>query len=332
MSLEVPLQVLLKDKAAFGDRRPSFFALSLRSFVSLEHGPYDIAFIGHMCFDEVIPYQGAPRVAPGSAVLCGALAAARVGKKVAVVTRMAPKDKNILEPMRQNGIEIHVIPAAETTYMKVVHPTADVDERQIYQLVNAGFFSLSDMPPLSARQVHLAGITDQEFDLDFIRGLKEEGYRLSADMQSFVRQVQPVLQSIAFQDVPDKKEIVRQLDMVKLDGVEAKVLTGTDDLERAALVFEGWGCPEIVITQAEGILARANGKTCYEKFSNQSVVGRTGRGDTTFAAYLARRMDHEAAESLKFAAALVSIKMETPGPFNGTLADVLARMQTKHAG
>ena len=29
---------------------------------------YDIAFIGHVCFDEVIPYQGAPRVAPGSAV------------------------------------------------------------------------------------------------------------------------------------------------------------------------------------------------------------------------------------------------------------------------
>jgi hypothetical protein len=36
-----------------------------------EHDPYDIAFIGHVCFDEVIPYQGAPRVAPGSAVLCG---------------------------------------------------------------------------------------------------------------------------------------------------------------------------------------------------------------------------------------------------------------------
>lgn len=31
---------------------------------------YDIAFIGHVCFDKVIPYQGAPRVAPGSAVLC----------------------------------------------------------------------------------------------------------------------------------------------------------------------------------------------------------------------------------------------------------------------
>jgi sugar/nucleoside kinase (ribokinase family) len=285
-----------------------------------------------VCFDEVIPYQGVPRTAPGSAVMCGAQAAARVGKKVAVVTRMAPKDQNILEPMRQNGIELYVIPAAETTYMKVVHTSADVDERQMVQVANAGFFSLADMQPLAARQVHLAGITDQEFDLGFIRGLKENGYRLSADMQSFVRQVDPVTRCISFRDVPNKSGIVGLLDLVKLDIVEAKVLTGTDDLEQAALAFEAWGCPEVLITKSEGVLARVNGKTYYEKFSNQSVVGRTGRGDTTFAAYLARRSDHNVTESLKFAAALVSIKMETPGPFGGTLADVLARMQAKHNG
>jgi sugar/nucleoside kinase (ribokinase family) len=295
--------------------------------VKLKSDWYDIAFIGHMCFDEVVPYQGTPRVAPGSAVLCGALAAARVGKKVAVVTKMAPGDQNILEPLLQNGVEVHPTPSAETTYMTVVHSTADVDERQIYQLANAGFFSLIDIPALKARQVHLAGITDREFDLGFICGLKERGFRLSADMQSFVRQVQPVTHQIAFQDVPAKMEIVRQMDMVKLDIVEAKVLTGSEDLEKAARIIEYWGCPEVIITHTEGVLAQVSGQTYYEKFTNRSVVGRTGRGDTTFAAYLTWRMDHAVAESLTFAAALVSIKMETPGPFNGTLADVLARMQ-----
>jgi sugar/nucleoside kinase (ribokinase family) len=298
--------------------------------VNLSLDLYDIAFIGHVCFDEVIPYQGLPRVAPGSAVLCGALAAARVGKQVVVVTRMAPKDQAILEPMLQNGIAVHATPSADTTYMKVVHTTADVDERQIYQLANAGFFSLTDVPPLKAHQVHLAGITDQEFDLDFIRGLKERGLRMSADMQSFVRQVNPGTHRIAFGDVPNKKEIVGLMDMIKLDIVEASVLTGTDDLEQAALIIEGWGCSEILITRADGVLARVNGKTYYEKFSNKSVVGRTGRGDTTFAAYMARRLDHDITDSLKFAAALVSLKMEAPGPFTGTLADVLARMQTRH--
>jgi len=293
----------------------------------VESDMFDIAFIGHMCFDEVIPYQGQLRVAPGSAVLCGALAAARVGKKVAVITKLAPRDDCILDSMRQNGIEVFAVPATETTYMKVVHPTADVDERQIYQLINAGFFSLADIPEIRVRQVHLAGITDQEFDLNFIKGLKTKGFRLSVDMQSFVRQVDPITLEIAFRDVTDKIEIVRQVDMVKLDIVEAKLLTGTSDLEQAAMIIEKWGCPEILITNSEGVLARVNGKTYYEKFSNKSVVGRTGRGDTTFAAYMARRLDYDVTESLKFAAALVSIKMETPGPFCGTLADVLERMQ-----
>jgi sugar/nucleoside kinase (ribokinase family) len=293
----------------------------------VESDMFDIAFIGHMCFDEVIPYQGQLRVAPGSAVLCGALAAARVGKKVAVITKLAPRDDCILDSMRQNGIEVFAVPATETTYMKVVHPTADVDERQIYQLINAGFFSLADIPEIKVRQVHLAGITDQEFDLNFIKGLKTKGFRLSVDMQSFVRQVDPITLEIAFRDVTDKIEIVRQVDMVKLDIVEAKLLTGTSDLEQAAMIIEKWGCPEILITNSEGVLARVNGKTYYEKFSNKSVVGRTGRGDTTFAAYMARRLDYDVTESLKFAAALVSIKMETPGPFCGTLADVLERMQ-----
>ena len=297
--------------------------------MSLSSNLYDIAFIGHMCFDKVVPYQGLPRVAPGSAVLCGALAAARVGMRVIVVTRMAPQDDGILESLRQNGVDVHVIPSAETTYMQVVHPSADVDVRQIFQIKNAGYFSPGDIPPFSARRVHLAGITDQEFSMDFIAELKKAGYRLSADMQSFVRQVQSPDGNINFSDVPNKQELVRLLEMVKLDIVEAKVLTATDDLVKAAQIIENWGCPEVVITQAEGMLAQVGGQIFYEKFTNRSVVGRTGRGDTAFAAYLARRMDHNADEALKFAAALVSIKMETPGPFKGTLDDVLARMQLR---
>ncbi|HBM76258.1 MAG TPA: carbohydrate kinase, partial [Clostridiaceae bacterium] len=49
-----------------------------------------------------------------------------------------------------------------------------------------------------------------------------------------------------------------------------------------------------------------------------------------FAAYLTRRLDHDVADSVKFAAALVSIKMETPGYFNGKLEDVLLRMRNNY--
>ena len=295
--------------------------------MSADSGPFDIAFIGHLCVDEVIPFRGEPRVAPGSAVLCGALAAARAGRRVAVITRMAPRDQFLLEPLRRNGVAVRVIPASETTYVVTVHPSPDVDERTIRHTANAGFFRLDDLPPLSAGRVHLAGISDREFDPAFVAGVRERGHRVSADMQSFVRHLDPSSGGVEFRDVPGTEEIVRRLEMVKLDAVEARVLTGTADPERAARIIAGWGCPEVVVTRADGVLALAEGKTYYEKFTNRSVAGRTGRGDTTFAAYLARRIDHGAPEALKFAAALGSIKMETPGPFAGTLDDVLARMR-----
>jgi sugar/nucleoside kinase (ribokinase family) len=291
---------------------------------------YDITFVGHMCYDEIIPFGGQPHIAPGSAVLCGAMVAPRVGKKVAAVVKMAKKDELICQPMKDLGVDIYVVPSEETTYSRVFHYSANVDERKLTLVKSAGFISIDDVPKLDSTCVHLAGISDTEFDMPLMRGLKARGYSLSADMQSFVRHVDPANREIEFSDVADKKEIASMMDKLKLDIVEAKILTGTDDLEKAAVMVESWGCPEVMITHSQGVLARVKGKTYYEKFSNSNVSGRTGRGDTTFSAYLSWRLDHDPAESLKFAAALVSIKMETPGPFKGTLEDVLERIKEKH--
>jgi sugar/nucleoside kinase (ribokinase family) len=292
---------------------------------------YDITFVGHMCYDEIIPFGGKPHVAPGSAVLCGAMVAARVGKKVAAVVKMAKKDENILQPMKDTGIDTFLIPSEETTYSRVLHESENVDERRLTLVKSAGLISINDVPALSSTCVHLAGISDTEFDMALMKGLKSRGYSLSVDMQSFVRHVTPVIHEIQFSDVANKKDIVAMMDKLKLDVVEARILTGTEDLEKAAIIVESWGCPEVMITHSQGVLARVNGVTYYEKFSNSSIVGRTGRGDTTFSAYLSRRLNHEPGESLKFAAALVSIKMETPGPFKGTLEDVLKRLKEKHS-
>ena len=263
-------------------------------------------------------------------MLCGAMVAARVGKKVSAVVKMAEKDKHILKAMQDVGVDTYLIPSDETTFSRVLHESENMDERTLTLVKSAGLISISDVPPLETRCAHLAGISDTEFDMDLMKGLKSRGYSLSTDMQSFVRHVTPG-RVIRYSDVTNKQEIAGMMDKLKLDVVEARILTGTDDLEKAAVMIESWGCPEVIITQSEGVLARVRGKTYYEKFSNSNVTGRTGRGDTTFAAYLSQRLDHEVAESLKFAAALVSIKMETPGPFSGTLEDVYNRIKEKHS-
>jgi sugar/nucleoside kinase (ribokinase family) len=293
---------------------------------------YDITFIGHMCYDEIVPFEGEAHVAPGSAVLCGAMSAASTGRRIAAIVRMAEADAEIVEPMREAGVEVRIVPAPVTTYNRVIHPSADVDEREMVMVRDAGRFRFEELPAFESSCVHLAGISDREFDLAFLRALSGTGVSLSTDMQSFVRQVDPDTREIRFADVPEKREIVALLDKVKLDVVEGELLTGEKDIGRAAAAIAGWGCGEVVITHSEGVLARVDGREHYERFSNRSVAGRTGRGDTTFAAYLCRRMEEGPAASLKFAAALVSLKMERPGPFRGTLADVLRRMKEAHRG
>ena len=280
-----------------------------------------------MCLDEIVPFRGEGIIAPGSAVLCGALAAARVGKKVAVITKIAEKDRHILEPLTRLGVTTFVIPSETTTYMKVLYMSENVDERELIQVKNAGFFEIADIPDFRSTYVHLAGISDREFTQEFVESMKRAGHTLTLDIQSFVRQVETVTGRIAFRDIPSKKEVLRHGRMIKLDIVEAEILTGSPDMERAATILEAWGSEETLVTSATGVLVRAEHTTYFERFTNRGVVGRTGRGDTTFGGYLAWRMDHEIAESLKFASAIASLKMETPGPFAGTLDDVLTRMK-----
>ena len=57
-------------------------------------------------------------------------------------------------------------------------------------------------------------------------------------------------------------------------------------------------------------------------WKNKNSVGRTGRGDTVFISYLGSRLNKKPEESLKFAAALTSLKLESPGPFNLPLYQV----------
>lgn len=288
--------------------------------------PVDITFIGHLCRDEIFPFGGTPYVQVGSALLCGAMVAPRVGARTAVVTRMDAADDALLDPLRALGVACTATPGAVTTLARVVHPSAQVDERRLYVLHDPGPFTLADLPHgLRSGIIHLAGISDHEFTLAFVRDLNNAGFALSLDMQSFVRVIGPA-REIIFSDVPAKRELAALLEVVKLDVVEAEILTGTRDLARAAATFAEWGAKEVLITDHRGAVLAAEGAVRFAPFTNRTQLGRTGRGDTTISAYLARRITHAPADALRFAAALVSVKMETPGPFRGTLAEVERRM------
>ena len=288
---------------------------------------YDVAFIGHMSLNQVIPFKGAPKNTSGGAVFFAAMTAAVLGKRTALVTKFAKKDESFITPLMEKGVDVFALPAKETTQLKITHPSENLDLREIYQEKSAGPITFEEMPEIESRLIHLCPVTGEDFGFDLIKALNEKGYPLSIDMQGCVRFLDPVTRKIHLRDAPLKKELLTIAEKVKLDAVEAGLLTGTDNLEKAALILEGWGSRETIITRSDGVLLRYGGKTYFEKFSNRHVLSRTGRGDTTFSAYICRRMDRNPLDSLNFAAALASIKLENPGPFNGTVEEVLLRME-----
>ena len=104
--------------------------------------------MGHITIDDIEAKEGFARGVPGGAPFFGAFAASRSHKRIAVVTRMAKEDEGYLAPLKDAGIDVYLRPVEHTIHMRIVHPTANVDERLIYQTKNAGFFSLEDLPPL----------------------------------------------------------------------------------------------------------------------------------------------------------------------------------------
>lgn len=292
---------------------------------------YDIVFIGHLAMATIVPFEGPSFAEWGGPAFFGPLAASCLTRKIASVTRIAENEAELLSPLKTAGIDLFVQDRA-IAQIRVVHPNTSVDERQIFLIKRGGCFTIDDMPPIDPCLIHLGGLSDREFPMEFMLKLKAKGFRLSVDMQSFLWHVDSQSRLIHLGDIAEKQEILHMVDFVKLDVMEAKALTGSDVIHEQAEMLEDWGSSETVITSSEGVLGHSKGRSTFAKFTNRSTKGRTGRGDTFSGAYLARRLDHGVENSLRFAAALTSIKMESTGPFRGSLDEVIERMPDSFPG
>lgn len=286
--------------------------------------------MGHLA-TAAITYQGNTFVERGGQAFFGPIAASCLEKRIATITCIGDTEGQLLEQLKSAGVDLFVEPR-ETTQLRVVHGNGNVDQRQVFLVKPGGCFSAEDIPPIEPCLIHLGGLSPQEFSVDLLRTLKAHGFRLSIDIQSFVWQADHRTGAIHLSDVPQKKEILSMVDFIKLDTAEGQALTGTNSMRDQACILEEWGARESIITCSDGAQAHCEGKITFSKFTNRNTKGRTGRGDTFSGAYLGYRLDHSVEESLEFATALTSIKMESLGPFTGSLQDVFDRMNCRQTG
>ncbi len=286
---------------------------------------YDITMIGHISRDIII-YKGNEVRLTGGPVIYSSAAAAKTGKKVQVITRASKDAEKELADMKADGVDVIRLDSEATTSIENIYFAADKEKRKVTLLSQADPFTIDSLPETNSKIYHLAGLFRGEIPDNFIPFLAEKG-KVGIDAQGLLRCSEDG--KLLFKDWDSKKELLPKITYLKTDAAEAEILTGESDREKAAYILASWGAREVMVTHNTEVIVLVNGNIYRVPFTPSNLSGRTGRGDTTFAAYLAWRLDHDPEESVKYAAALCSMKMEKPGPFTGTIKDVKARMEKK---
>ena len=282
---------------------------------------FDVLVIGPVSLDHNIDCEGKERREIGGAVVASGFAAARSGNRTAVFTKLNPADARAEEIFSGSGAEVFWKPSRATCSIRNQYFTPDKEKRACTSLGVCDPFTFQELPDVSAAIYHFAGLVYGDFDGALFAQASEHG-KVAVDVQCLLRHVEPD-GTMGFHDWAEKKEYFPCIDYLKTDAAEAEILTGLTDRREAAKRLYSWGAKEVLITHNTEVLV-FDGQEIYTcPIRARNLSGRTGRGDTTFAGYITERQRAGVAEALRYCTALVSLKMETPGPFRGTRQDVL---------
>ncbi len=288
---------------------------------------YDIAFMGHYTKDTIVSASGI-RIVDGGAFNYGANVAARMGLKVAAITRLAKEDFHVVEKLKRLGVDVFAHISPQSTCLRLEYPTSNLDERFIYVTSSAGPFSPAEEEKIEARAIVVGASMRDEVSLQVIEELSKKKTILSADVQSFIRVNDNG--KLVPREWPERNNIFTCLDILKTDAIEAELLFGECDLYTAAQKMHDLGPKEVIITHREGLLVFADGKFYEDKFFPKEIIGRSGRGDTCIASYTAKRLSASPQEATTWAAAVTSLKMEAEGPFQRTMQEVNNLIDNKY--
>jgi sugar/nucleoside kinase (ribokinase family) len=289
---------------------------------------FDMAFIGHYTKDKIITKAGT-RMVDGGAYFYGACAARRMELPTAAVTRLASEDFGSFAPLQALGAMVRAIPSQHSTCLTLDYPTDNPDDRILSVTTQASPFQAKDIEGIKSKVWSVGASIRGEVCLEVVKAIKATGARVGVDAQGYVRIVKDG--NLAYQgDWPAKAALLGTCDVFKADVVEAELLTGYRDLKIAAKELLKYGDMELVLTHGDGVVVWAKDRFFEAPFTPKSLIGRSGRGDTCLASYLAARLSMEPEEATYWAAALTSLKMEAVGPFSGSKADVRAALKERY--
>lgn len=282
---------------------------------------FDLCYIGHYTQDTII-YPHSTLTHDGGAFFFGVNVAARMGLKCAVVTNLARRDWHVVRELENLGVTVFARESKDSTCLQLIYPTTNLDERIIKLTSQAEPFTVDQIHGIEARAFIVGASVRGEVPTQVVEALAQKNTLLALDVQGFLRVVQDgVLVSDGWHD---RAEILKHVTILKTDAVEAKLITGEDDRRIAAQRLAAEGPREVLLTHNGGVLVYHNHQFNEAPFVPKQVRGRSGRGDTCTASYVARRLTASPEDAVMWAAAVTSLKLENEGPFRRDIAEANA--------
>ncbi len=282
----------------------------------------NICCIGHITHDRIVTTTRTMEMAGGTALYFSwALHAIDPAFDFSMVTKVGKESMAEVTRLTAAGVDVTRYASQHSVFFENVYG-ANPNERRQRVLAKSEPFTLDELSKVEAKVFHLGTLLPDDFTLDAIESLRSRG-TVSIDVQGYLRQV--VGTDVVPMDWSHSHSLLKMVDVVKLNEMEMRVVTGTDDPYEAARRIAAYGVSEVLLTFGSmGSLIYAEGNF-YEipAYRPHSVVDVTGCGDTYSAGYLYGRatgMDY--ADAGRLAAAMCTLKIEHAGVFTGKRSDV----------
>ena len=286
---------------------------------------YDITLIGNYTKDKIVTPSEIKYV-DGGGFNYGAHAAIALGAKTAAITRLKKNDQHVIENLTKVGIDAFPTYTESSTHMELIYPTDNFDERTLVMSKSAGSFTSDQFENIESEIFLVNASVRDEFRIKTLIDLKKKGALIGIDLQGFIRtrEKNHVLINSSWEE---KKEALELTHYLKADGVEAEFLTGESDLVSAAKILKSYGPKEVIITHKDGVLVYDGNRVYQEPFILDKIIGRSGRGDTCGASYVYKRLSLDPEQSIKWAAAATSLKMESDTPLKKSTDEIKNRVK-----
>ncbi|WXG42775.1 MAG: PfkB family carbohydrate kinase [Promethearchaeati archaeon SRVP18_Atabeyarchaeia-1] len=274
----------------------------------------DIAVFGHFAIDQVERDGNVLPPSLGGTVTFSSLAAARLGAKVGIVSKVGPdfRDDHLLVFAR-SGIDVSGVKKvkAPTTKYRLQYTG---EERNLTLLSRCDPIKPEDVRHLrgKAKAVHLGPIAG-EVPLETVKEVAKWSTIVMLDLQGFVRKFDRN-GKVSLERNPQLLEIVKRAMIVKSALQEGETVMNVSGFEEVASSFLNMGCKITIVTLGGkgAYISTCEGESLVVPAINpRRITDLTGAGDAYAGSFLAEYLKtKDLRRSAIIASSAVSFKVE----------------------